>query len=157
MELNEVDLLSYLLTQLLKIIGVTHPIRVCTALALGTSSRFFWKLGMVVYPDSVIFKELYQLPTYYLCLFFVALFMLPIAFGNKGTPDEISHNIRAVDALVTAAKLSSAQRKMVWNSVISKYLEGIKPNLRPPGDLDIKSIAEKEIDNQQNMGIPVSE
>jgi hypothetical protein len=142
------DDISALLRQLLKVFGSTHPIRVGIGICLGFLIKIVWVLGVAYFPTSVLFKELNNLPVFYNCIVLVGLLMIPAAFGRRGAPEDASLQIRTIEALLDAGNFSSSHRRLIWHSLVQKYLEAVRPNLDKPLNIDLVEEARDTITAQ---------
>lgn len=139
------DDFSALLRQLLKVFGATHPIRVGVGICGGFGAKVFWAIALAYLPDSPLFKVLNDSPTYYDCLVIVGLLMLPTAFGHKGAPENVALQIKTVEALLDAAKISPAHCRLIWHSLVQKYLAALEPDLRAAPNIQLIEEAKKNI------------
>jgi hypothetical protein len=148
------DQLSALLAQVLKIFGVNHPVRMGVGICLGGVLSVLWKVLFAYYPESPALKVLVDTPVIYDCLAVVAIFMIPVAFGNNGAAEEVSQQVKTIELLLQTAKLSPAQSRMIWHSLIKKYVDAVKPNVPAQGKIDIVDEARKEINDQVALNKP---
>jgi hypothetical protein len=139
------DELSALLRNILKIFGTTHPIRVGVGICGGLAAKVIWAVALAYFPASPLFRVLNDFPAYYDCLVFVGILMLPTAFGYKGAPEAVAHQIRTVEALLDAAGFSAAQRRLVWHSLVQKYLGVLEPDLRSRKKIELVDEAKEAI------------
>jgi hypothetical protein len=59
----------------------------------------------------------------------VFLIMLPLAFGHRDAPERVGNEIKTIDALCDAANLSPPQRRLIYHSLIHKYLSQLRTDL----------------------------
>jgi hypothetical protein len=83
-------------------------------------------------------------------LVFAAVLMAPIAFGRKGAPEEVVHQIKTIEVLLNAAKFSPAQCRIVWHSLVQKYLAALQPSMVGRPKIELVEAAKREIDAQSS-------
>jgi len=142
------DTATAMLRLVLKSFGMNYPIRFGVGVCSGFAAKIAIGVALAYYPESAVVRALDSFPVYYYCLVIVGVFMVPVAFGNKGAPEEVSQQVNTIELLLDAANSSSAQRKLVWNGLIQKYLAAVQPSLRSPEKIDLVEEARKEIGEQ---------
>jgi len=145
------DFSSVLLRQVLKIFGANHPVRIGIAICFGLCVKAVLKITLFISPQLVFVVALYELPVVYYILAFAGVFMIPIAFGRRGAPESVTQQIAAIEALLDAGEFSNAQRRLVFNGIVQKYLAAIPVELNDAPKIDIVHEAQKIIDDQINV------
>ena len=98
-----------------------------------------------MYPDTV-FMALNEFgAAWYIAILCGGLFW-PVVFNKRSTPEGIISQIDTVDELIRRAHLGPSQAQILWHSLITKYLEALKPDLSEAPNLrDIIKDAEKDL------------
>jgi hypothetical protein len=125
---------SLILRLILRILGAHHPIRLAGGLAIAVIVKMLVGAVAAGWPHpSLAYLGSYE--TWWYMIGCAPLLYLPLLIGKKGAPETVVHQINTVQALLDRAGLPRERQKLVWNALVSKYIEEAKPDLSRTPDL----------------------
>jgi hypothetical protein len=76
---------------------------------------------------------------------FAGLMMVPTTFGHRGAPESVAQQIKTIEALLDAAKYSPTQCRLIWHSLVQRYLGVIEPDLSADSKVQLIEEVKREI------------
>lgn len=110
-------------------LGSLYPMRATFGLACGVVAKVAVHAASKMYPQWVAWSALDEWQIYYFMFVFAVIPFFPIIFFRGGLPEGADQQIAVIRALLDEQQAPKATRAMVWNSVTSRYLAALTPQL----------------------------
>jgi hypothetical protein len=110
-------------------VGTNYPMRLGIGIAFACLSQTVVRVLARINPDVVVWQTLNDLGTIWYLIIITPLMFLTVVFGKRGAPEGAVQQINTIRALIAEGNFSSAQRVMIWRSLVEKYLNALQPDL----------------------------
>jgi hypothetical protein len=134
-----------------RFLGAHHPIRLTLGIAIGVLLKMAVGAMAAAYEHPSL-TYLGTWATYWYMLGCAPLMYATLLIGKRGAPETVVHQINTVDALLDRSGLSQESKKLVWRSLVTKYVEEAKPDLSQTPNL--KQLAELELQSSPQGPTP---
>jgi hypothetical protein len=127
-------------------LGGNYPIRLAIAVGLSAAVKIFAHVMTVASPDVDLWAALNAINMLYYTMAFGAFVFIPVLSTRRGIPEAAFHQLNILEEMMERGNIPAAQRRMIWTSLIGKYLAGITPTFSTPPNLE-KLLAEIRADD----------
>jgi hypothetical protein len=140
------DMASGFLRLMTGMLGAGYPMRLYVGVAIGTLIKMFVGVLAFVYPDQVVWHALDVFSLTWYLVIVIPLLFAPLAFGHKGAPESVAHQVKTIELLISQAGFTKVQAALIWKSLIDKYIKAMQPDLsRAPKLADLYKETAKEL------------
>jgi len=110
-------------------LGANHPLRLGVAFALAAPLKMIVHALARFYAANAAWQALDEFSMIWYVLVAAALLFLPILVGRRGLSEEVNNQIETIAAMIEQAGMSGPQKKLLWTSLINKYLAETQPSI----------------------------
>lgn len=135
---------------LTKGLGSGHPIRLLCGVSFGLFVKIVISVLLKVYPENPVWMALNEYPAVWYVLVIAPLLFIPVVFGREGALEAAILQINTLKLLITEGGFSETQERLIWRSVVERYVNGIQPDLsRSPSLTELSKNALDEVKSER--------